>query len=162
MIADIYTYPKIVSLPNMLPCDGAAVSRSQYSLLFEKIGTKYGAGDGVTTFNVPNVKGKSIFGKGGAADFANLNSQGGAKTINLTHTHTPNSHSHASGTGSTGNPNSTQPDNSGSGAAIGNHTHSISAMTIGNQSANSMTTYTNATQAIQSKYFTAYFLIQAL
>lgn len=37
-----------------LECDGSAVSRSEYSELFEKIGTTYGSGDGSTTFNVPN------------------------------------------------------------------------------------------------------------
>lgn len=38
-----------------LPCDGAAVSRTTYSNLFNAVGTTFGAGDGVTTFNVPNI-----------------------------------------------------------------------------------------------------------
>lgn len=37
-----------------LVCDGSAVSREEYSELFSVIGTKYGAGDGSTTFNLPN------------------------------------------------------------------------------------------------------------
>lgn len=37
-----------------LKCDGSAVSRSIYSGLFSVIGTTYGPGDGVTTFNIPN------------------------------------------------------------------------------------------------------------
>lgn len=37
-----------------LLCDGSAVSRSTYSILFSVIGTNYGAGDGSTTFNLPN------------------------------------------------------------------------------------------------------------
>jgi microcystin-dependent protein len=45
-----------------LPCDGTAVSRSQYADLFVAIGTTYGVGDGSTTFNVPNLKG--IFPRG--------------------------------------------------------------------------------------------------
>lgn len=36
-----------------LEADGSAVSRSEYSELFEKIGTTYGDGDGSTTFNLP-------------------------------------------------------------------------------------------------------------
>jgi microcystin-dependent protein len=36
-----------------LECNGQAVSRTNYSGLFGKIGTTYGAGDGSTTFNVP-------------------------------------------------------------------------------------------------------------
>ena len=37
-----------------LVCDGSAVSRSTYAALFSAIGTVYGVGDGVTTFNLPN------------------------------------------------------------------------------------------------------------
>lgn len=38
-----------------LVCDGSAVSRTDYEELFEVIGTMYGAGDGSTTFNLPNL-----------------------------------------------------------------------------------------------------------
>ena len=38
-----------------LVCDGSAVSRTDYDALFEVIGTMYGAGDGSTTFNLPNL-----------------------------------------------------------------------------------------------------------
>lgn len=43
-------------LPNdeWLWCDGSAISRTDYAKLFEKMGTKYGAGDGETTFNLPD------------------------------------------------------------------------------------------------------------
>lgn len=40
--------------------NGAAVSRTVYARLFAKIGTRYGAGDGVTTFNVQDVRGRFI------------------------------------------------------------------------------------------------------
>lgn len=44
------------SIPDgWLPCDGSAVSRTTYRALFAKIGTTYGAGDGSTTFNLPNL-----------------------------------------------------------------------------------------------------------
>lgn len=39
-----------------LRCDGLEISRIQYQLLFNMIGTYYGEGDGVTTFNLPNLK----------------------------------------------------------------------------------------------------------
>lgn len=45
-----------------LLCDGAAVSRTTYANLFTVIGTTYGAGDGSTTFNLPDFRG--IFPKG--------------------------------------------------------------------------------------------------
>lgn len=40
-----------------LKCNGAAVSRATYATLFAAIGTTYGAGDGATTFNVPDLRG---------------------------------------------------------------------------------------------------------
>ncbi|MGC0151881.1 phage tail protein [Chromobacterium vaccinii] len=41
--------------PGTLVCNGAAVSRASYAALFAAIGTKYGAGDGSTSFNLPNL-----------------------------------------------------------------------------------------------------------
>lgn len=51
-----------------LICDGSAISRTQYSELFEIIGTTYGAGDGSTTFNLPDLKGRVIVGAGEGTD----------------------------------------------------------------------------------------------
>jgi hypothetical protein len=39
--------------PGFLECDGTAYSRENYAALFSVIGTTYGTGDGITTFNVP-------------------------------------------------------------------------------------------------------------
>ncbi len=55
---------------NWLLCNGQEVKRTEYSALFELIGTKFGAGDGINTFNVPDYRGKFLRGLGGdsAAD----------------------------------------------------------------------------------------------
>lgn len=45
-----------------LPCDGSAVSRTQYADLFAAIGTSWGDGDGSTTFNVPDLRDRVIQG----------------------------------------------------------------------------------------------------
>ena len=45
-----------------LECNGAAVSRTTYSALFAVIGTAYGAGNGSSTFNVPDLRGEFIRG----------------------------------------------------------------------------------------------------
>ncbi len=45
-----------------LLCNGQAVSRSSYAALFGVIGTRYGSGDGKTTFNLPNLNGYTIIG----------------------------------------------------------------------------------------------------
>ena len=47
-----------------LPAEGAAVSRTTYADLFNIIGTKFGEGDGSTTFNLPNLVGKFLEGNG--------------------------------------------------------------------------------------------------
>lgn len=47
-----------------LLCYGQAVSRAVYPHLFDKIGTTFGAGDGSTTFNVPDLRGRVAAGKG--------------------------------------------------------------------------------------------------
>jgi microcystin-dependent protein len=47
-----------------LPCDGTAVKRVQYSRLFTTIGTTFGAGDGSTTFNLPDLTSRFVRGWG--------------------------------------------------------------------------------------------------
>ncbi|MBI2787815.1 MAG: tail fiber protein [Elusimicrobia bacterium] len=43
-------------------CDGAAISRTTYAALFSAIGTRYGGGDGSTTFNLPDLRGSFVRG----------------------------------------------------------------------------------------------------
>jgi len=45
-----------------LECNGAAVNRETYSTLFEAIGTSFGVGDGTTTFQLPDLRGKFVRG----------------------------------------------------------------------------------------------------
>jgi microcystin-dependent protein len=67
-----------------LLCDGAAVSRTTYAVLFTAIGTMYGAGDGSTTFNLPNLKGRIPAGLDATqAEFDTIGKTGGAKTHTL-------------------------------------------------------------------------------
>ena len=70
------------SLPSgFLECNGAAVSRSTYSALYAIIGTTYGAGDGVNTFNIPDLQDEVVVGKSGTKALA---STGGANTVTST------------------------------------------------------------------------------
>lgn len=73
-----------------LMCDGSAVSRTTYANLFTAIGTTYGVGDGLTTFNVPDLRGRFPLGKAAAGTGNTLGTNGGA----LDHTHTGPSHTH--------------------------------------------------------------------
>jgi microcystin-dependent protein len=53
---EVFFWPTSVTVPlNTIPADGAAVSRTDYAALFSVYGTTVGAGNGTTTFNVPNV-----------------------------------------------------------------------------------------------------------
>jgi microcystin-dependent protein len=54
----IIPWPKTTAPTGFLLCDGAAVSRTTYADLFAITSTTYGVGDGSSTFNVPNLKGK--------------------------------------------------------------------------------------------------------
>jgi len=70
-----------------LLCDGSAVSRTTYAALFAAISTTYGAGNGSTTFNVPDLRGRSLVGVDGAAGRMASNDElgksGGAETVTL-------------------------------------------------------------------------------
>ena len=53
----------VASVPSgYLECNGAAVSRSTYSVLFGVIGTTYGSGNGSSTFNIPDLRGEFVRG----------------------------------------------------------------------------------------------------
>ena len=53
--------------PGTLACDGSEISRTVYDELFQVLGTKAGAGDGSTTFNLPDLRGQFVRGTGGNA-----------------------------------------------------------------------------------------------
>jgi microcystin-dependent protein len=78
-----------------LLCDGSAVSRTLYADLFSAISTTYGAGNGSTTFNIPNLQGRFPLGKATSGTGSTLGGTGGA----IDHTHTVPAHHHAMGTG---------------------------------------------------------------
>lgn len=82
--------------------DGSAVSRSTYAALFSVIGTSYGAGNGTTTFNLPDSRGRAIVNQNSAdAEFDTVGETYGTKNETLSiaqmpsHTHIQNAHTHA-------------------------------------------------------------------
>lgn len=86
-------------------CDGIALSRTTYSALFAIIGTSYGSGDGVSTFNIPDFRGRVPVhvGTGPGGQVWGLNTQLGAEKHALTQAEMV-AHTHAyTGTRSQGN-----------------------------------------------------------
>lgn len=89
------------SLPNgYLLCYGQAVSRSTYAALFAALSTTWGSGDGSTTFNLPDLRGRAAFGKddmGGTAagrisatfTGTTLGASGGAEQATITQAQLP-------------------------------------------------------------------------
>lgn len=68
------------SIPSgWLSCDGSAVSRTTYQALYSAIGVTYGAGDGSSTFNLPNFSGNVPIAPGGVIG-ASLGGEGGEAT----------------------------------------------------------------------------------
>jgi len=137
------------SVPSgFLECNGAAVSRTTYADLFAIVGTTYGAGDGSSTFNVPDLQDNVAVGK---SNNKALGSTGGANTVTSTgnvggstanatlstaqlasHTHTKGRHAN-SGSNPKGFNNldnqfrGAGPDNTGSAGSGGGHSHNMSA-----------------------------------
>ncbi len=126
----IHEYAGVQAPQGYLFCKGQAVNRNTYADLFHVIGTTYGAGDGSTTFNLPNLCGRIPVGIDDAdVEFNALGKQGGSKTHTLTaeqmpaHTHIQNAHTHGvSATSQSGGAHT----HSASSNSTGAHTHTLS------------------------------------
>ena len=91
-IGSIVPYGSTTAPTNWLVCDGSAVSRTTYADLFAVIGTSFGAGNGSTTFNLPNLKGKVPVGYNSSeTEFDTMGETGGEKTHTLTTDEIPSS-----------------------------------------------------------------------
>ncbi len=78
--ASIMPYAGSSAPTGYLLCDGAAISRSTYSTLFGLLATTYGSGDGSSTFNIPDLRGRVIAGQddmGGSSANRLTNQTGG-------------------------------------------------------------------------------------
>jgi microcystin-dependent protein len=95
-------WPGWVAPGGWLLCQGQAISRTAYAGIYAVIGTMYGAGDGSTTFNLPDCQGRVTIGTGAGAGLTNrgLTAKGGSETTVLTvaqlpaHTHTATQPAH--------------------------------------------------------------------
>lgn len=106
-----------------LECNGQAVSRGTYAALFASVGTRFGAGDGTNTFNLPNETGRVAIGAGPSYP---QDQTGGLATTTLTldnlppHVHTM-AHTH-----------SISHSHGNTGTASANHTHTFTVQHASN------------------------------
>lgn len=113
LVGEIKAYAGSSAPTGWLLCYGQAISRTIYAALFAVISTNYGTGDGSTTFNVPDLRGRTIAGfdnmggsDAGRLDWANaIGTAGGEQYHTLitseipAHTHTDSGHTHPVGAG---------------------------------------------------------------
>jgi Microcystin-dependent protein len=93
-IGSIQLFAGSIAPLGYLICDGTAISRVSYASLFNVIGTQYGTGDGSTTFNIPDLRGRIATGYDSTqTEFNTLGKTGGEKTHILTVKEMP-SHNH--------------------------------------------------------------------
>jgi len=137
-----------------LECDGTAVSRTTYATLFAVVGTTYGAGNGSTTFNLPDLTDKTVVARS-TANSKTLAQTGGANTVTPTgnisgstgsttlttqqiaaHTHTTGTAMFSGGVFSGTDYSYAGSGNTGSTGGGQSHNHTLSANFVG--SANSV------------------------
>ena len=105
-IGSIICYGAASAPSGWLLCDGSVVSRTTYAGLFAVVGTVFGAGDGSTTFQLPDLRGRSPLGHEASSDH-DIGETGGSASVDLSHTH---------GVGSLAN------------AAEASHTHGVGSL----------------------------------
>jgi len=120
-VGRIGTFAMATPPPGWFRANGAAVSRTVYAALFAKIGTTYGAGDGVNTFNLPDPRGKFIrvLDDGRGIDAGRI--------LGSSQADETRAHNHAGSSAATGGHS-----HSGSSGAAGGHNHSAWADAQGN------------------------------
>ena len=188
-VGEIKMWPVATPPTGYLVCDGSQVSRTTYAALFALVGTAFGAGDGSTTFNLPNYTDRMAIGAGGLYSAA---ATGGSKdAIAVAHTHSFSattglesaSHTHSGTTNTTGSHShsidryasngaganvligTSLYDSNGSTNAAGDHSHTfttggVSANHTHSVSGTTGSTGSSGTDANLPPYLAIFFIIK--
>lgn len=144
-----------------LMCDGSAVSRTTFAELFASIGTTYGTGDGSTTFNLPDLRGRVAAGKdnmggtpanrltaaGAGITGTSLGATGGNQTHTLTTAQMP-AHNHA--VSDPGHAHSVYDPGHAHGVYDPGHSHSYDRVSVANGQGSQVGTANNHTTGTTS------------
>lgn len=146
-VGAVILYGGGTTAPNgYLICNGAAVSRTTYAALFSAIGTRYGVGDGSTTFNVPSMSTKVPYGTVADTRSATTFATG---TPSSNHTHnatTSNASANHTHNTTTGTQSANHSHNGTSGNASANHSHNSNwTVTVGYDTVNHTHSYQKST-----------------
>src|SRR5210317_1537346 len=141
-----------------LKCDDSAVSRTTYARLFAVIGTTYGAGNGSTTFNVPDFRDRVPLGLGTNNSSLGAETTGAAASAVMAsatksgvNTGASNTGTSNTGTGNTGTGN-TGTGNTGTGSSTGSAGANTVASNTGNAGANTVASNTGGAGATTVGY----------
>ena len=128
MTGMVSAFAGVAAPSGWLLCDGSPISRTTYSALFAVTSTTYGVGDGSTTFNVPDLKGRTVIGVGVGTEITGVAGVlQGAKEVTLSAAQSgTTAHGHAGSTvGTTVNTSVSDPG----------HVHAIGSRASAGQSA---------------------------
>lgn len=153
---ELKMWPTATAPTGFLLCTGAAVSRTIYAALFAVIGTTFGAGDGTTTFNLPDFDNRLPIGAG---DLYAVGATGGSKdAVVVSHTHTATvtdpGHFHTTNFNQTGDDGSIPGGGNGNASTVNTNTKTT-GITVANS-----TTGSSGTDANLPPYLSVYFIIK--
>lgn len=152
---EIRMWPTATAPTGFLLCSGANVSRTIYAALFAVIGETFGAGDGTTTFTLPNFKNRMPIGSG---DLYTVAATGGSKdAVVVSHTHTDSGHTHSFKGNSTGGGSDYY---AATGGSLSNTGPITAASSVVSGTANISTTGVSGTNANLPPYLSIYFIIK--
>ena len=127
----IIMWSKDAAPDGWLLCDGSAVSRSTYAALFAIASTSFGAGDGSSTFNLPDFDDRLAGGKSSGISYTPTGGTIGSSSSLTTAATTPSFSVSGSGTASIGGKDTTGNISVIGGGSVGSHTHALTVPTQG-------------------------------
>ena len=111
-------------------CDGSAISRTTYAALYTVVGTTHGAGNGSTTFNIPDLRDRFVVGASSSGGYSVGNTGGSKDAVLVSHTHNLQNHVHGINLTTNDPGNHTHGIPKGRGGSQASISHYVSGTTV--------------------------------